>query len=287
MTTPPSSPDLNSAEMFLLRFHERYPGCTTRAMAQAKTIDGHSSYDLMAAQCPVGAPVVDLGCGDGYLLEQLVKKGHDPSMLVGIDRSPAEVSLAKGRSSLRGADIRVADGTASGLEEARFGTVLSHLSFMFMRPSTGAVSEIQRILRPGGKCVALVGGGPAFRPANALDIFLDCVSGLWQAYGRVIPHLVQKQATTADGLATLFNDQTGFGDAQTMDEYVGMTGTPAALWPVVSTVYERECIEPDMHQTLRENYLQACADKVDEDGLIRCDYFIQIFSARRVTTITR
>jgi trans-aconitate methyltransferase len=85
---------------FLQSFHSLNPGVTTKVFAQAKICGGKSSYDLLVDTLPDdGAPlkVVDLGCGDGFLLELLGKRHSKKLHLIGVDMSESELHAARSR----------------------------------------------------------------------------------------------------------------------------------------------------------------------------------------------
>jgi len=85
---------------FLQSFHSLHPGVTSQIFAQTRIGRGKSSYELLVDTLPDdGAPlkVVDLGCGDGFLLELLGKRHSKKLHLIGVDMSEAELHAARGR----------------------------------------------------------------------------------------------------------------------------------------------------------------------------------------------
>jgi len=97
-----------------------------------------------------GERVLDLGCGDGALTEELARRG---CVVVAVDASPEQVAAARAR----GLDARVADGQA--LPFAReFDAVFSNAALHWMREADRVVAGVARALRPGGRFVGEMGG---------------------------------------------------------------------------------------------------------------------------------
>ncbi len=97
-----------------------------------------------------GERVLDLGCGDGALTEELVKQGAN---VVGIDSSSEFVASAR----RRGLDVHLMDG--HGLEfNHEFDAVFSNAALHWMTDPGAVISGIARSLKPGGRFVAEFGG---------------------------------------------------------------------------------------------------------------------------------
>jgi len=63
-----------SGKAFIQTFHSKHPGATTLALSGAKDAQGRSSYDLLAAladEVPRKGQILDVACGDGYLLQNI------------------------------------------------------------------------------------------------------------------------------------------------------------------------------------------------------------------------
>ncbi|WP_323379263.1 methionine biosynthesis protein MetW, partial [Streptomyces durbertensis] len=78
-----------SGETFLRDFHAVRPAVTSEVMAAGRGADGRSSYALVRDEVGDAERVLDLGCGDGHLLELLAVTGRDPRCLAGVDLSTA------------------------------------------------------------------------------------------------------------------------------------------------------------------------------------------------------
>jgi SAM-dependent methyltransferase len=97
-----------------------------------------------------GERVLDLGCGDGALTEELVALG---CRVVGVDGSPEQVAAARGR----GLDARVADGQHLGFD-AEFDAVFSNAALHWMTDPDAVIAGVRRALVPGGRFVGELGG---------------------------------------------------------------------------------------------------------------------------------
>jgi trans-aconitate methyltransferase len=97
-----------------------------------------------------GERILDLGCGDGVLTEQLVAAG---AKVIGVDASPAMVAAARAR----GLDARVGDAAALDLAET-FDAVFSNAALHWVPDAAAVAVGVHRLLRPGGRFVAVLGG---------------------------------------------------------------------------------------------------------------------------------
>ncbi|MFI0908115.1 methionine biosynthesis protein MetW [Streptomyces sioyaensis] len=65
-------------EEFLRAFHAAHPSVTVQAMAHGRAEDGRSSYEILRDRVSACDRVLDLGCGDGLLLELLAEREGAP-----------------------------------------------------------------------------------------------------------------------------------------------------------------------------------------------------------------
>jgi SAM-dependent methyltransferase len=98
-----------------------------------------------------GDRLLDMACGSGLAIELARLRGAACS---GIDASARLVAVARDRSP--GSDIRVGDMNALPWEPASFDVVTSFRGIWATTP--GAVGEIYRVLRPGGRAGITVWG---------------------------------------------------------------------------------------------------------------------------------
>lgn len=98
-----------------------------------------------------GERILDLGCGDGALTEQLVEAG---ASVLGADASEELAQAARAR----GIAVQVLDGQALPFTH-EFDAVFSNAALHWMRRDPAAVvAGVYRALRPGGRFVAEMGG---------------------------------------------------------------------------------------------------------------------------------
>ena len=103
----------------------------------------------LLAPC-AGERILDVGCGDGHLTQQLVAVGCE---VVAADASAEMVAAA----CEHGVDARVLD--AQALEfDAEFDAVFSNAALHWMLRPHEVIAGVRRALKPGGRFVAEMGG---------------------------------------------------------------------------------------------------------------------------------
>lgn len=78
---------------------------TAEAFGRGRAPDGRSSYEILCDRVAGSRRVLDLGCGDGVLLELLAR--GEGRRLAGVDLSTHSVAPARRRPALRGARLEV------------------------------------------------------------------------------------------------------------------------------------------------------------------------------------
>jgi ubiquinone/menaquinone biosynthesis C-methylase UbiE len=98
-----------------------------------------------------GRRVLDVGCGDGAVLRDMLRYGADASGLYGVDLLPDRV--ARARELVPGATINAADGRHLAFEDDSFDLVLGFTLLSSVVDETarrGVAAEMARVTRPGG-----------------------------------------------------------------------------------------------------------------------------------------
>jgi SAM-dependent methyltransferase len=272
------------AEAFLRAFHRAHPGITTRAFARGRTDDGRSSYEVLADAAGEamarGQVILDLGCGDGHLLELLALRGAPVDRLVGVDLSADEVDIARARPSLRGAVLRCERAQEMSLPGASVGCVLSHLAFTLMSDIEMVVAEVARVLQPGGCFAAIVGGGP--RGDDAFARFLDLLRETYLRVPARAPRLGDIRARREDGLRALFGGHGGFeAGIEIRDLALHLDGTGDEVWDHLAAIYELFVVPPDDLRALRARFAGEAARLAGPDGVVPCTAAMRLVTCRR------
>jgi ubiquinone/menaquinone biosynthesis C-methylase UbiE len=169
---------------------------------------------------PRGAHVLDAGCGPGYLLEALARRGlqaYGMDAAAGMLRS-AQVRLDAARPAF---PVSLEQGNIERLPyaDASFDLVCSTGVIEYLKQDATMLREVLRVLRPGGSLVLPVTN--LWSPVNYLDFFIEFMkrrdwfvrpfNAVWQrlGHGPLIPRhfsvrrhspAALRQSLTAAGL---------------------------------------------------------------------------------------
>lgn len=143
-----------------------------------------------------GREVLEVGCGTGDLLADLVAAGYTCTAL---DRSPQMVAAARAtlrRRSLATSHTQVVQGSVFALPwaEATFDTVVSTFPTEYIY-APEAMREIGRVLRPGGRLLVVLGA--YLLPTTPLLLPLVGLQTL--VYGQRAKDISRQRATCVSG----------------------------------------------------------------------------------------
>ncbi len=110
---------------------------------------GAGVLEWLAAQ--PGEHILDLGCGDGQLTQRITATG---AIVTAIDASTEMVASARARG------IAADEGGAESLPypDGVFDAVFSNAVLHWVRGQDEMMTQVRRVLRPGGRFVAEMGG---------------------------------------------------------------------------------------------------------------------------------
>lgn len=106
-----------------------------------------------------GEQGLDIGCGAGHLASELAREVAPAGRIVAIDASADSVAAAKARMSGEGLEGRVevqeANAAALGMQAEAFDFVVASQVLCYVPDVARALAEAARVLRTGGRLLAL------------------------------------------------------------------------------------------------------------------------------------
>lgn len=135
------------------------------------TIATAVSADLMgAADIQPGERVLDVACGTGVIARLAAEQVGPGGTVVGVDVAPDMIEVASTIPVPAKVTIEWREGDAQSLplQDDSFDLVLCQMGLMFVGDKPAALSEIRRVLTPGGR-LALNTPGTIQPPMEILD----------------------------------------------------------------------------------------------------------------------
>jgi ubiquinone/menaquinone biosynthesis C-methylase UbiE len=110
---------------------------------------------LGAMEIDSAAAVLDLGCGTGVASRAIAQRKAFAGRVTGIDRSPYLIAAAKRFAEGEGiagvVEFRTGDSQSLSLPNAAFDAVVAHTLISHVEDPASVMSEIARIVKPGGR----------------------------------------------------------------------------------------------------------------------------------------
>lgn len=103
--------------------------------------------------------LLDLGCGNGFILRDVVSRLRHGGYAVAVDVSPAMLELAKRNVNVAWVPLTFQEGRAedlSGFEEGTFRRVMANYIFHYIEDPALVLGEMARVLHPEGHAIVTI-----------------------------------------------------------------------------------------------------------------------------------
>lgn len=147
------------------------------------------SVDLLrTADLQPGERVLDVACGTGLIARLAAEQVGAGGSVTGIDIAPEMIDVAKATPSAGGPAIewQVSDAASLPFPDDSYDVVLCQMGLMFMEDRGAAVTEMRRVLAPGGRLVVNT-PGKIQRPFELMEqAIVDHISPELGGFVRVV-----------------------------------------------------------------------------------------------------
>jgi arsenite methyltransferase len=135
----------------MLKFDETVTRIIEDAYQGSDAAARRVAYIRILQPCP-GEHVLDIGSGPGFVALDLSRAVTDAGCVVGVEPS-AEMRASAERRCAGRANVTFLEGNANALPlaDATFDAVLSTQVFEYVEDVPGALAEVRRVLKPGGR----------------------------------------------------------------------------------------------------------------------------------------
>jgi SAM-dependent methyltransferase len=269
----------SASEQFLRDFHNANPGATARAYAPLTALRAGrsyaSTYDSLAevvAPCTGLATVLDVGCGDGFLLSRLL--GRPGLRLIGVDMSEGELAAAQVRLGSSAA-LCHANARSLPLAAASVDHALCHMALMLMEQTDLVIAEVRRVLKSGARFSAVV-SATAPRSA-ALAAYIDLLAAFPRRAQYQALRFGDRRLSTSQGIEDVLG--AAFTDIVTDDIVLELRSTPAQLAEWFDSMYDVHLLSPEDGREVQRRFTNAVARLRGADGLVDHSQTLRQFSA--------
>ena len=110
---------------------------------------------LQASDVRPDSIVVDVGCGTGFLTQQVAARTHASGKTVGVDLSPSMLQVAKDNMAklglLESVEFRVGDAEKLPIDDDFADAIVGNMILHHCLRPKRAISEMARVLKEGGR----------------------------------------------------------------------------------------------------------------------------------------
>ena len=245
-----------------------------------------TSYEMLAAAIarhPCES-ILDLGCGDGNLVDPLREACGSEASILGIDSCDREIELARARYS-DDKNVRFECGDAYALEcpSESFDVVVSHQCLNFALSPEKLLAEAARVLKPGGWILTAINRGWRHDRENTW-VYLDqaAQAALRSMYPNFVwPRMGDKRMYEVETIREIFAASDALDDSSlTIEEYrTGAFMTPQHIAAVYNRLYLYGSIP--QRTPIHEAVIARARELADPRNLVEVDLPFRLISVRK------
>ena len=259
----------------LIDFHSERPAVTEATLGALRTEDGRTGYDVLVDEVAAEAhDVLELGCGNGPLLQTLLRARADLTSVIGVDACGPELDLARIRIHDSRLRLECTPAQSLPLADASVDCVLSHHAFYLFVPIEPVIAEIGRVLRSGGRFSFVT---TSFRPMDPTSVLAQLYARMNPRTSAEVPHFRgwgDRRVWSTAGLEELFFARGApFVSPLAIRELVvSIREPPQALCDrLMRFFYTVELQGPVAREELRADWIDVLSKNVDAAGNARFD----------------
>jgi ubiquinone/menaquinone biosynthesis C-methylase UbiE len=222
---------------------------------------------LEAANVQTGDSVLDVACGTGILAREATDHVGSGGSVVGIDINEGMLAVARQKAP----DVTWKTGPAESLpfDADTFDRVVSQFSLMFFEDPVAAITEMGRVLQPGGKIAVAVWDSLDVTPGYAAVTEL-----LEELFGPEAAKSIQAPYSLGDlpRLTALF-DGAGMSDitVHTITGQARFASLESWVYTDIKGWTLADVIDAEGYERLRQRAPQKLARFVLPDGSVQFD----------------
>jgi ubiquinone/menaquinone biosynthesis C-methylase UbiE len=167
-----------------------------------------------------GEKAIDVACGTGIVTRALAEEVGPDGDVAGVDLNPKMIEVARSLPAAGEVEWRVGDGTALDFPDSTFDLACCQQGLQFFPDPAAGVSELRRILKPGGRAAVAVWRGPDEHPL--FSVMADIEEPHLAAFGIEVSRaelLAPFSLGSPDSLRDLFRE-TSFSEVEVETRYI-------------------------------------------------------------------